>query len=251
MWRVLARPAPRDVRAMAGVAARGVSGSRRVGSAERPVAQAASSASIAGENTNEYLVKVPASLEAGLNAAQSTTRSRLLTLTSVAAAAYLGYFIFPLVGGGTASSAVQMCMSKDIIFRKAGVSRLRTVLRVSRDGAHVKHAVDNGATDILLRLIVEDGGKLVDETRGPSRGMRKRSEKETQNSERTMRRSDERRLNAVEAAEALLELAGVSEEIRDAMGKRDGFVRDVKAASRNVALDATIRAKLTKLADLL
>ena len=158
MWRALARHARRDVRAAMRSSARAGSSSGRAGSAERPLpAAAASSAeSIAGANTSEYLVKVPASLEAGMDAAQSTTRSRLLTLTSVAAAAYLGYFIFPLVGGGTASSAVHMCASKDVIFRKAGVARLRAVLRVSRDGAHVKH-------DIMLGDDVEmssDGPEL-------------------------------------------------------------------------------------------
>ena len=127
MWGALARHARGDVRAAMRSSARAVSSSRRAGSAERPLAAAAapSAESIAGANTSEYLVKVPASLEAGMDAAQSTTRSRLLTLTSVAAAGYLGYFIFPLVGGGTASSAVQMCASKDVIFRRAGVARLR------------------------------------------------------------------------------------------------------------------------------
>ena len=35
---------------------------------------------------------------AGLDEAQSSMRTRLITLTSVGAAVYLGYYIFPLVG---------------------------------------------------------------------------------------------------------------------------------------------------------
>ena len=56
-------------------------------------------ASIAGDATREYLVKLPAEeMAAGLDEAQSGVRARLITLTSVGAAVYLGYYIFPLVG---------------------------------------------------------------------------------------------------------------------------------------------------------
>jgi hypothetical protein len=262
MWRALARHARRDVRAAMRSSARAVSSSGRAGSAERPLpAAAASSAeSIAGANTSEYLVKVPASLEAGMDAAQSTTRSRLLTLTSVAAAAYLGYFIFPLVGGGTASSAVQMCASKDVIFRKAGVARLRAVLRVSRDGAHVKHAVESGAGEILLRLVCEDGAR--EEEDRESRRPRRRRRNETRRDEKARdekldpriaaaarKKASERRAVASDAADALLELAAVSEETREALSERTGFVNRVRAASKNVELDAKIRTKLAAFAD--
>ena len=55
--------------------------------------------SIAGYATREYLVKLPAQeMAAGLDEAQSSMRTRLITLTSVGAAVYLGYYIFPLVG---------------------------------------------------------------------------------------------------------------------------------------------------------
>ena len=55
--------------------------------------------SIAGDATREYLVKLPAQeMAAGLDEAQSSMRTRLITLTSVGAAVYLGYYIFPLVG---------------------------------------------------------------------------------------------------------------------------------------------------------
>jgi hypothetical protein len=261
MWRALARHARRDVRAAMRSSARAVSSSGRAGSAERPLpAAAASSAeSIAGANTSEYLVKVPASLEAGMDAAQSTTRSRLLTLTSVAAAAYLGYFIFPLVGGGTASSAVQMCASKDVIFRKAGVARLRAVLRVSRDGAHVKHAVESGAGEILLRLVCEDGAR--EEEDRESRRPRWRNRNETRGAKArdetldppiaaaARKKASERRAVASDAADALLELAAVSEETREALSERTGFVNRVRAASKNVELDAKIRTKLAAFAD--
>jgi hypothetical protein len=44
-------------------------------------------------------VKLPAQeMAAGLDEAQSSMRTRLITLTSVGAAVYLGYYIFPLVG---------------------------------------------------------------------------------------------------------------------------------------------------------
>lgn len=258
MWRALARHARRDVRAAMRSSARAVSSSGRAGSAERPLpAAAASSAeSIAGANTSEYLVKVPASLEAGMDAAQSATRSRLLTLTSVAAAAYLGYFIFPLVGGGTASSAVQMCASKDVIFRKAGVARLRAVLRVSRDGAHIKHAVESGAGEILLRLVCEDGAR-EEEDRERRRPRRRRMSELAKDETLDARlaaaartKASERRAVASDAADALLELAAASEETREALSERHpGFVNRVRAASKNVALDAGIRAKLAAFAD--
>ena len=240
---------------------RAVSSSGRAGSADRPLAAAAASSaeSIAGANTSEYLVKVPASLEAGMDAAQSTTRSRLLTLTSVAAAAYLGYFIFPLVGGGTASSAVQMCASKDVIFRRAGVARLRAVLRVSRDGAHVEHAVESGAGEILLRLVREDGAREPQdgnrEGRRARRGQKKMA-KTTSAVDATRAaatsakaKASERRAVASDAADALLELAAVSEETREALKKRAGFVKQVRAASKDAALDAGIRAKLAAFAN--
>ena len=244
--------------------ARAVSSSGRAGSADRPLAAAAASSaeSIAGANTSEYLVKVPASLEAGMDAAQSTTRSRLLTLTSVAAAGYLGYFIFPLVGGGTASSAVQMCASKDVIFRRAGVARLRAVLRVSRDGAHVEHAVESGAGEILLRLVREDGAREPqDGNREGRRGRRKQKTKTTKTSAVDATRAalkstsakakaSERRAVASDAADALLELVAVSDETREALKKRAGFVKQVRAASKDVALDAKIRAKLAAFANI-
>jgi hypothetical protein len=264
MWRALARHARRDVRAAMRSSARAVSSSGRAGSADRPLADAAASSaeSIAGANTSEYLVKVPASLEAGMDAAQSTTRSRLLTLTSVVAAAYLGYFIFPLVGGGTASSAVQMCASKDVIFRRAGVARLRAVLRVSRDGAHVEHAVESGAGEILLRLVREDGAREPqDGNREGRRGRRKQKTKTTKTtsavdatraalkSTSAKAKASERRAVASDAADALLELVAVSDETREALKKRAGFVKQVRAASKDVALDAKIRAKLAAFAN--
>jgi len=263
MWRALARHARRDVRAAMRSSARAVSSSGRAGSADRPLAAAAASSaeSIAGANTSEYLVKVPASLEAGMDAAQSTTRSRLLTLTSVAAAAYLGYFIFPLVGGGTASSAVQMCASKDVIFRRAGVARLRAVLRVSRDGAHVEHAVESGAGEILLRLVREDGAREPQDgnregRRGRLRGRMAKTTKTTSAVDATRAAStsakakaSERRAVASDAADALLELVAVSDETREALKKRAGFVKQVRAASKDVALDAKIRAKLAAFAN--
>ena len=59
----------------------------------------ASTSSIAGDATREYLVKLPAQeMAVGLDEAQSSMRTRLITLTSVGAAVYLGYYIFPLVG---------------------------------------------------------------------------------------------------------------------------------------------------------
>ena len=227
--------------------ARCVSSSRRAGSAERPLTAAAASSaeSIAGANTSEYLVKVPASLEAGMDAAQSTTRSRLLTLTSVAAAAYLGYFIFPLVGGGTASSAVQMCTSKDVIFRKAGVARLRAVLRVSRDGAHVRHAVESGAGEILLRLVREDGAREPREDGQKPRGVGDETSRDA--TVLKTAKASERRAVARDAADALMELAVVSEETREALRERAAFVEQVRAMSKNVALDPEIRAKLVAL----
>jgi hypothetical protein len=80
----------------AGVATRALSGKAPSESATR---------SIAGDNTREYLVKVPAaSMEANLDGDQSNLRSRLLTLTSVGVAIYLGFYIFPLVGASPAPS---------------------------------------------------------------------------------------------------------------------------------------------------
>ena len=272
MWGALARHARGDVRAAMRSSARAVSSSGRAGSADRPLAAAAASSaeSIAGANTSEYLVKVPASLEAGMDAAQSTTRSRLLTLTSVAAAGYLGYFIFPLVGGGTASSAVQMCASKDVIFRRAGVARLRAVLRVSRDGAHVRHAVESGAGEILLRLVREDGAREPrpsDRSR-EGRDRRRRRRRATSFRAGALKKNDEtkegddvekaataatakaseRRAVARDAADALLELAAASEETRAALRERAGFVKQVRAAAKDVALDPEIRAKLAAFA---
>ena len=44
-------------------------------------------------------MKLPAEeMAAGLDEARSGVRARLITLTSVGAAVYLGYYIFPLVG---------------------------------------------------------------------------------------------------------------------------------------------------------
>lgn len=61
--------------------------------------QPRNTSSIAGDATREYLVKLPAEeMAAGLDEAQSGVRARLITLTSVGAAVYLGYYIFPLVG---------------------------------------------------------------------------------------------------------------------------------------------------------
>ena len=202
-----------------------------------------------------------------MDAAQSTTRSRLLTLTSVAAAGYLGYFIFPLVGGGTASSAVQMCASKDVIFRRAGVARLRAVLRVSRDGAHVRHAVESGAGEILLRLVREDGAREPrpsDRSR-EGRDRRRRRRRATSFRAGALKKKDEtkegddvekaatakaseRRAVARDAADALLELAAASEETRAALRERAGFVKQVRAAAKDVALDPEIRAKLAAFA---
>ena len=67
--------------------------------ARDPPPGTASTSSIAGDATREYLVKLPAQeMAAGLDEAQSSMRTRLITLTSVGAAVYLGYYIFPLVG---------------------------------------------------------------------------------------------------------------------------------------------------------
>ncbi len=61
--------------------------------------------SIAGDATREYLVKLPAQeMAAGLDEAQSSMRTRLITLTSVGAAVYLGYYIFPLVGASNGTT---------------------------------------------------------------------------------------------------------------------------------------------------
>jgi hypothetical protein len=256
MWRALARRAPLDARRVVVVHTRGVSVSRSA--ASRPPVNA--SASIAGENTREYLVKVPsASLEAGLNASQARTRSRLLTITSVAAAAYLGYFIFPLVGGGTASSAVKMCTSKDVLFRRAGVSRLRNMLRVSRDGAHVKHAVENGACEILIRLIVEDGGGAGGgggEKKKGSRGlMSKQSSSTNALSDTGMNaakaKADARRALAVDACFALVELAKVSTETRNVMAGRETFVVELMKRVVDESLDGEIRAALAEVIEVL
>ena len=255
MWRALGpRARSCDVRAAVSQT-RGVSCSRQRLASNRP-SPAPSSSSIAGENTNEFLVKVnDVSMEAGLSDSQSTTRSRLLTLTSVAAAAYLAYFIFPLVGGGTASSAVKMCTSKDVIFRKAGVSRLRTVLRVSRDGGHVAHAVEHGACEILLRLITEDGRVLsesVTKTKGNRAGMSRQSDGDDAFSGTTKKsKSDERRLVAIDAAAALVDLAQVSKETKRAMESRTDFMTELRNASRDKALHESIRTKLIKVVKIL
>ena len=67
--------------------------------ARDPPPGTSSTSSIAGDATREYLVKLPAQeMAAGLDEAQSSMRTRLITLTSVGAAVYLGYYIFPLVG---------------------------------------------------------------------------------------------------------------------------------------------------------
>ena len=66
--------------------------------------------SIAGDATREYLVKLPAEeMAAGLDEAQSGVRARLITLTSVGAAVYLGYYIFPLVGAPARPPPVATC----------------------------------------------------------------------------------------------------------------------------------------------
>ena len=63
-------------------------------------------------------------------------------------------------------------------------------------------------------------------------------------------KASERRAVASDAADALLELAAASEETREALSERHpGFVNRVRAASKNVALDAGIRAKLAAFAD--
>ena len=158
-------------------------------------------ASIAGDATREYLVKLPAEeMAAGLDEAQSGVRARLITLTSVGAAVYLGYYIFPLVGaparpptgrnlpnlnrsirrttfhpfapastavsnlrierptlhlpgGGTASSATQMLRSKDVLFQRAGVTRLRAVLASPGGGTLVADAVSShSCAEALVRV---------------------------------------------------------------------------------------------------
>lgn len=72
---------------------------RGIGSSSSSTQPPSSASSIAGENTKEFLVKVhDAQMASALNAEQSGIRDQLITLTSVAAALYLGYFISPLVG---------------------------------------------------------------------------------------------------------------------------------------------------------
>jgi hypothetical protein len=136
------------------------------------------------------------------------------------------------------------------------------VLRVSRDGAHVEHAVESGAGEILLRLVREDGAREPqDGNREGRRGRRKQKTKTTKTtsavdatraalkSTSAKAKASERRAVASDAADALLELVAVSDETREALKKRAGFVKQVRAASKDVALDAKIRAKLAAFAN--
>ena len=61
-------------------------------------------------------------------------------------------------------------------------------------------------------------------------------------------KASERRAVARDAADALLELAAASEETRAALRERAGFVKQVRAAAKDVALDPEIRAKLAAFA---
>jgi hypothetical protein len=112
----------------------------------------------------------------------------------------------------------------------------------------------------LLRLVCEDGAR--EEEDRESRRPRRRRRNETRRDEKARdekldpriaaaarKKASERRAVASDAADALLELAAVSEETREALSERTGFVNRVRAASKNVELDAKIRTKLAAFAD--
>lgn len=255
----------------AGVATRALSGKAPSESATR---------SIAGDNTREYLVKVPAaSMEANLDGDQSNLRSRLLTLTSVGVAIYLGFYIFPLVGaspapspraratrsipsrrppltpprlphplvasgGGTASSAVRMCKSKDALFQRAGISRLRTVMRAG-GASHLSGAVDLGAGEALLALILaapaaSSAANKKHKHRGgaiePARGA----------SDAAPSRAETAREVAREALDAMEELAA-ADATAAAMAKRRGVIDATRDSSQDASLDGETRARLRKI----
>ena len=229
--------------------------------------------SIAGDNTREYLVKVPAaSMEANLDGNQSNLRSRLLTLTSVGVAIYLGFYIFPLVGasptrppcarakgripsrrpkltphphlvsgGGPASSAVRMCKSKDALFQRAGISRLRTVMRAG-GASHLSGAVDLGAGEALLALILAASSASPTANKNHThRGGGIEPARNVSDVART--RAETAKEVAREALEAIEELAA-ADATAAAMAKRRGVIEVTRDSSRDPSLDGDTRARL-------
>lgn len=260
-------------------AARGCSSSAAAAASATP-----SSRVVTGENTREFLVKVSdAELTSSMDPARSSVRGSLITLTSVAAAVYLGYYVSPLVGasssrrrrrvhpseprgtggrpagesltrrwshaldgissstrvtgGGTALSAAQLLKSKDTMFQRTGVSRLRAIVKAGR-ASFVAPAVEKGAAEDLLRLIISGAGASAPSSRGKVR--------DASPGMGTGGRIDATREVATEALTCLTEMEAHDEMVQ-LMAQRSAFVEAVRAAGRDRALEREVREKLSRL----
>ena len=168
-------------------------------------------------------------------------------------------------GGGTAGSAVQLLKSKDTMFQKTGVSRLRMIHKAGRT-SYMAPAIEQDGVETLLDLIVtglsgvtamKSGGgggwwggrrrKVVggdgEEEAGAGVGAGAGAGSGTDGVTWTNRENAEREV-ATEALECLAELAA-SDDVLGLMASREGLVDAVLKASRDKNVDKDARAQLS------
>jgi hypothetical protein len=141
-----------------------------------------------------------------------------VTLTSIGAAAYIGFYVAPIVGGGTSQSAVKLLRSDDGIFRRTGLSRLNAMIAAGH-ATYVAPAIEESAGELLVSLASGRGA--------PGRA-----------------KAEEKAEEAAAALRCLESLAAMSEETRVGLSKRAAVMDALAAASRDRTLAKDVRKRL-------
>ena len=145
--------------------------------------------------------------------------SGLASATSIGAAAYIGFYVAPIVGGGTSQSAVKLLRSDDGVFRRTGLSRLNAMISAGH-ATYLAPAIEESAGELLVSLASGRGEK-------PGRA-----------------KAEEKAEEAAEALRCLESLVAVSEEIRVGLSKRAAVMDALAAASRDRTLAKDVRERL-------
>ena len=134
-----------------------------------------------------------------------------------------------------------MCKSKDALFQRAGISRLRTVMRAG-GASHLSGAVDLGAGEALLALILAASSASPAANKNHThRGGGIEPARNVSDVART--RVETAKEVAREALEAMEELAA-ADATAAAMAKRRGVIEATRDSSRDPSLDGDTRARL-------
>ena len=154
-----------------------------------------------------------------------------------------------LPGGGTASSATQMLRSKDVLFQRAGVTRLRAVLASPGGASLVADAIDShGCAEALVRVAIAFRDESVRERKrwglrgwwGRKRGGGAEGVAEGGAARVRASRREARRDVARDAGATLESLAAIAVVAR-AMNARPELVASLRDASRDGGLDEAVR----------